>query len=662
MALSSTGIGSGLDVNNIVSQLMSIESRPLARLDEKEAAYQAQLSAYGTLKSALAELQTATGALRSASLFEALKATASEPQILSATAVPRAAPGSYAIQVTQIAQAQSLAAAGQASLTSAIGSGAATQIRFDFGRISGGTLIDGVYSGATFAQSAQTPSATVTIDASNNSLIGIRDAINAAKVGVNASIIGDGSATPYRLVLQSARTGAEASMRVTVTGDAALQGLLGYDAAGTQQLTQSVAAQDAALSVNGLSIGSASNVLSEAIDGVTLTLAKTGNSTLTIARDASAVQSAVEAFVKAYNELSTHLGQLGQYDPANRTAGPLNGDAALRSVQTQLRSTLSERVDSNALSTLSQVGITFQRDGSLKLDSGKLEEAARTRPQELQALLAAGGRASDALVTFRSQTSATRPGTYAVSVTQLATRGTLVGSAPANLTITAGVNDQLTVTVNGVAANVTLVAGVYTATSLAAMVQATINGNASLAAQGAQIAVTESGGVLTVASTRFGSVSGVALAGSGATGLVGAAPVASAGVDVAGAIGGENASGSGQDLTAAGGPAQGIKLSVLGGATGDRGTVTVSSGIADRLARLLDEMLAARGTIAARTDGIGRSIKDIDARREELSRRLAGIEQRYRNQFVALDSLLSRLTATSTFLTQQLQQLERSDG
>jgi flagellar hook-associated protein 2 len=657
MALSSPGIGTGLDVNNIVSQLMSVESRPLTRLDQKEAAYQAQLSAYGTLKSALSELQSAIGSLRSGALFRGFKATSSDPAVLSASATGRAATGSYSLQVSQLAQAQSLAVAGQASITSAIGSGASTQIRFEFGTISGGTLSGGVYTGASFAQNGKIPSGSVTIDATNNSLGGIRDAINSANLGVKASIVGDGSATPYRLVLQPAQTGAAASMRITVTGDATLQTLLGYDPAGAQNLTQSLAAQDASVTINGLAITSASNTLSEAIEGVTLNLAKTGSATLTLARDEAAIQTAVASFVKAYNELNTTLAQLGKYDPASKESGPLNGDAVLRSVQARLRATLSGTLGGDGLATLSQAGIAFQRDGSLKLDAAKLASVASTRAAELEALFAAAGRASDPLVTFESQASGTKPGTYALQLTQTATQGSLTGSGAANLTIAAGVNDQLTVNVNGVAANISLIAGTYTAASLAAMLQAAINGSATLAAQSAQVRVTQSGGILTVTSTRYGSASSVQASGAAGAGLFGATPLTSAGVDVAGTIGSAAATGSGQVLTSTAGAAEGLKVSVNGGVIGDRGTITVGSGFADRLVRLLDEMLSSSGSIASRTDGIGRSIRDIDTRREALNRRLADIEKRYRAQFTELDGLISRLQATSTFLSQQLAKL-----
>jgi flagellar hook-associated protein 2 len=250
-----------------------------------------------------------------------------------------------------------------------------------------------------------------------------------------------------------------------------------------------------------------------------------------------------------------------------------------------------------------------------------------------------------------------------VDITQLATRGQLTGSAPAALTITGGVNDALTVTVDGTAAAITLSAGTYTAAQLAAHIQSRINASSSLHATEASVTVAESAGVLTITSKRYGSASTVAVSGAGAIDLFGASPTASAGVDVAGTIDGVAGIGSGRELTAASGaPASGLVLKVDGGSTGNRGTVSFARGYAARLDALLEGALSSDGTIASRTGGINAVIKDLDSQREVLTRRLAQIEQRYRSQFTALDALLGKLSTTSTFLTQQLGQLQKISG
>ena len=165
------------------------------------------------------------------------------------------------------------------------------------------------------------------------------------------------------------------------------------------------------------------------------------------------------------------------------------------------------------------------------------------------------------------------PGSYGVEITQLATRGQLVGSTAAALTITAGVNDVLTVTVDGTSATLTLPAGTYTASALAAQVQSLGNASTSLSAANAQVTVSEAAGVFTLISKRYGSASTLSVGGSAAATLFGAAPSSTPGLDVAGTIGGFNATGSGQRLTAAAGsPTTGLVLDVIGGSTGTRGT------------------------------------------------------------------------------------------
>lgn len=656
MALSSPGIGSGLDVNNIVTQLMNVEQQPLTLLDQKEASYQAQLSAYGNLRGALAGFQSAVSGLDSLAKFEAVTATPANASVLSASANDNAPVGTHSLNVTQLAQAQSLVAAGQSSLTASIGSGASTVLTFDFGTISGGALASGVYTGASFIQDGTQPSGSVTIDSSNNSLQGIRDAINAAHIGVTASVVNDGSGTPYRLALSSASSGASHSLRISVNGDATLQGLLSYDASGTQNLAQTAAAADANLTVDGVAVSSASNTVSGAIDGVTLTLAATGSTSVTVASDVSGAKSAIQAFVKSYNDFDKTLSDLTKFDTTGAgQSGPLIGDAAARTVQSRLRDALSNVLPglaSSSLPVLGSAGIAFQRDGTLAIDDGKLN-AALGNAGDLAALFTSVGRTSDSLVSFKNAGQDTQPGTYGISVTSLATQGKLIASAPAATTITAGVNDQLAITVDGLTATVKLAAGTYTAASLAAQVQAAVNGASELSSHGSGVLVAESGGVLTITSKRYGSASMVSAGGTAASALLGSAPVGSVGANVAGSINGSAATGSGQTLTSA----DGLSLEITGGSLGSRGTVSFTRGYAQALDGVLDDMLSNTGLLAGRTDGINRSIKDIDQQRDALNQRLSGIEQRYRAQFTALDTLLSNMQSTSSFLTQQLAKL-----
>ncbi|MFN9000314.1 MAG: flagellar filament capping protein FliD, partial [Betaproteobacteria bacterium] len=401
MALSSPGIGSNMDVNGIVTQLMAVERKPLAALDKREAGFQAKLTAYGTLRGALSALKSAADVLDDPSRFLSASLTSSDNAVVTGTASGAAARGSLNVQVEQLAQRQSLVAAGQVSVDGTLGSGATTTLTIERGTISGGTLSNGLYSGATFTPDPAATAGTVTITATNNTLAGIRDAINAANVGVKASIVRDGSAAPYRLVLQGADSGAANSLRVSVSGDSVLGDLLAYDPAGSQKLSQTTVAQDAKAQVNGVPLSSRSNVFTDVMDGVSLTLAKTGTATVTVGSSTTAVTQSVRDLVKSYNDFNKALGDLSRSDPARKITGVLSGDASTRTLLLQLRATLSGAVTGGGLTdpaTLSQVGLTFQRDGSLALDSARLSSALDASPEAVARLFASGARATDGQV------------------------------------------------------------------------------------------------------------------------------------------------------------------------------------------------------------------------------------------------------------------------
>ncbi|WP_096663653.1 flagellar filament capping protein FliD [Polaromonas sp. AET17H-212] len=671
MAISSPGIGSNLDVNSIVSQLMAIERQPLTALARKEASFQAKLSGFGTLKGALSQFQTAVRSLSDISKFQGMRVTPADTAIATASATATAVAGTYALEVTQLAQAQKLATAGQASSTSAIGAGAATTLSFDFGTIAGGTFdsVTGKYTGAAFTSNGSGVK-TVTIDASNNSLSGIRDAINKADIGVSASIVNDGGSSPYRLVLSAKATGQTQSLKLSVAGDATLSSLLSHNPADNtgQALAEKLSARNAEFKVDGIAVSKATNTISDVIQGVTLNLAKTNSGSptnITVARDTAAVTAGVEAFVKAYNDISKIFKEAVAYDPDTRRAAILNGESSVRAIEAQVRSVLSAPVagGAGAFTLLSQVGVSLQKDGLLALDNSKLQGAIDKNFSDIAALFAAAGKASDSLASYTSASVKTVPGAYKLEVTQLASSGKSVGSAAAGLTITAGSNDTLQVLLDGVSATVTLAPGTYaSAAALAAEVQSKINGAEGFVAAGSSVTVTEAAGVLTLTSTRYGSASKASISGgNGMSSLMGAAAVVTDGLDVAGTINGVAATGTGQTLTGAtGNAAEGLQVKVSGGATGSRGTVNYSQGYAYQFDKLMDTQLGTAGMIASRTGGIDTSLKSLAASRDRMTDRLAATEKRYRAQFTKLDVTISSMLSTGNFLTQQLANLSKN--
>lgn len=383
--LTASGVGSGLDVKGLVSQLMAVEQRPLTLLSQKEAGFLSEISSLGSVQGALSSLQSAAQSLATAGTASYTTAVG-DSTVLTATADSTAVAGSYSITVNALAQGQKLvspAITGVASTTAAIGTGSATTL----------TVTLGTLTGVFTPDPAKTP-VTLTIDSTNNTLAGMRDAINAASAGITASIINDGGATPYHLVLTSNSTGAANSIKLATGGaapDPTIAALLDYDpAAPTPNFAVLQAAQDASFIVDGVTIASASNIVTGAIQGVTLELAKEPGTAVSVAvmRSSTNLVSALNVLVSAYNSANKTI--------ASTTAkgAMLQGDWAVLSLQRQVRSILgSVQTAGGTYTTLSQLGITFQKDGSLALDSSKVSAAVAANIGSVSALAAALGSA-----------------------------------------------------------------------------------------------------------------------------------------------------------------------------------------------------------------------------------------------------------------------------
>ncbi|QNM98505.1 flagellar filament capping protein FliD [Chitinimonas koreensis] len=660
MAITSSGLGSGLDINGIISQLMLNEQQPLTKLATQEASYQSTLSSLGSVRGALSAFQGAVSGLTDVSKFNSVGASASDASVASASASSIAVPGSYSLKVNALAQNQKLKSGLFNSVNDTFGTG---KITIQFGK----------YDSGSFTANADKAAVTIDIDSSKNSLAGVRDAINAAKAGVTASIVNDGSGN--RLVLSSNDSGVQNALKVSVDDDDAndtdTAGLsrLAYDAStgGTQNLTQTQAALNADFLVDGIPISKSSNTVTDAIQGVTLKLQKAQDSgaapiTVSVSRDSGTLVSAVDSFVKGYNDLAKVLGDMTAYNAETKAAGPLQGDATVRGLQSQLRAVLNGKLPNNTFSTLSQLGIAFNKEGALQLDKTKLQKAIDTDSASVLAAFGAYGVTTNSKVQYVSAGKNAIDGSYAVSVTQPATRGQLTGAAVSVPTVTAS-NNTFNIKVDGtVSGTITLAAGTYTSDQLAAEMQSKINGDNTLKNAGKEVSVTYEGGQFVISSKRYGDESKVDM-GTGAAGFFTdfgftASQAGVAGLDVAGTVGGQAATGDGQYLTAKGG-ADGIKLLVSTDTAGEYGNLNFSKGFAFQLNKTLDDMLSTKGSLAARTDGVNRSIKDIDKQRDTLNTRLTATEARYRAEFTALDTLISGMKQTSTYLSQQLANLPK---
>ena len=380
--ISSAGIGSGLDVNSIVTKLMAVEQQPLTKLQQTGQNLQAELSVFGQMQSGVSQLRDAAKALYDPTTYQLTSASSSDPSSVSAATTASAVPGIYSVGVSQLAASQSVVSAPGlfADSTATVGSGSLT-IRL------------GTWSAGAFTAKPGSSDVTVAI-AATDTLADVRDKINAANAGVTAALVTDSSGT--RLALQSSTTGLDNGFRVQVAdddganADAAGLSRLAYDPQnGAGQLTLAQSAANTIATINGISVSTETTALTNVIDGMTFNLNKvtTGNVAINVSRNADAVKSKINAFVTAYNQLNSFLSTETAYDPTTKTAAPLQGDPTTESIDTRLHSILAQTGGtSTVFQTFSSLGIQLQKDGSLKVDDAKLSNALLNLPDVAKAL------------------------------------------------------------------------------------------------------------------------------------------------------------------------------------------------------------------------------------------------------------------------------------
>ncbi len=349
--------GSVINVSLLVSELVAATKAPQQAIITSETqSVTAQISALGALKSALAAFQSSLSPLATTSSFDSLSAISSNTTAFTASASSSATLGSYSVMVSRLAQAEQLV-----STTAWSGGGSAT--------VGTGTLQISL-GGTSF---------TVAIGSSTDTVSGIAAAINAAtgNPGVEASVVtGTGGA---HLVFTSSLTGASNTINVTETDVGTGLSAITYGTGNTGNYTQATAAQDASISIAGVSYTSASNTVTGALSGVTLNLLGTTSSaaTLTVSTNTAAVQANIQAFVSAYNTLQGAFASLGSYDATTNTAGPMLGDALLAGIRSHVRSTLYSVVNTGSATynSLAGIGITTKSDGTLSVNTTKLSGA-----------------------------------------------------------------------------------------------------------------------------------------------------------------------------------------------------------------------------------------------------------------------------------------------
>ena len=380
-----TGTGSGLDIDGLVASLVAAERVPAeSRLNAREASITSLSTSFTSAKSAVSDFESAANKLALATTFSQFTTSSSDTTKATISATSAASLGSYQLGVTNLASAQTLASGAFTATSDTLGTGTLT--------IALGTPS---YTGSTYSSFSQTSSVDITIDSSNNTLAGVRDAINNAGAGVNASILKNGD--DYQLLLVSEETGLSKSMSITVSdsegGDADDSGLsrLAFNSSGSQ-LTQYAAGANANFSINGLAVSSASNTVTDVIDGVTLNLLSATSSAITIdvKTDTDTIVADVQAFVDKYNAYASLFKDLTKYDATTGTAGALQGDSTARSVMSQIRSELGQSVTglSGSYTSLADVGISIDKSGVMTFTQSTFKTAFAAAPTEVTGVFA----------------------------------------------------------------------------------------------------------------------------------------------------------------------------------------------------------------------------------------------------------------------------------
>lgn len=380
-SISSTGLGSGLNVDDIISKLMAVEQKPITQLQTQASTIQTKISTYGQVQSALSTFRDAAARLAQPASWGASTATSSNAAAVAVTAGDGAVAGNYSIEVQNLASAQSVSSKTYASADAQVGEG---NLRIELGSF-----------GQSFTPQPNLAAANIQIN-SGDTLATVRDKINAAGAGVSAVIIND--VTGARLVISSSASGAANGFRIQATdgdgGNADADGVSAFafdPSENIASMTSRQTAADANAIVNGLPITAASNVWTNVIPGLTVNLNQANPNApiqVGVVQDTTALKKNVQDFVDAYNGLAKLMSSSVKYDDATKTAGKLQGDSTAVSIQRQLRDALtSVSPASNTFQSLRSIGLESQSDGTIKVNDSKLT-AALGNKAEVQKLFA----------------------------------------------------------------------------------------------------------------------------------------------------------------------------------------------------------------------------------------------------------------------------------
>lgn len=652
--ISALGTGSGIDSNKLADQLTEANKMVQEqRLTSKKTLLETQISDYGLLRSSLSKLETSAAALGSADTFNAKALSLPDTKLLAITKLDaKATAGTYQLKVEQIAQAQSISSGNFSSMTDPVGTGTLT-IRL------------GDWNGGNFTvDSSKNGGGTITIDDTNNSLTGLRDAINKADIGVSASIVSDGGS--FKL-LMTAKTGAKNEIEITAA-ETGTPGLANFNFNQTNTgpgVVQQQEGLDAQVRINGLLVNRESNHVTDIVEGLEFDLfaaSTTETINVTISEDKATAEQTIRDFVAAYNTFKTEVEQLVGFNTEAQDYGSLHRDPLAKNLMQSLRNTLTGSVPGieGAFSMLSELGIRTKQDGSLEIieveGNTGFRAAIDNNFDRVRDLFIPQTSSSSADIDVTKFSAKSQPGTYEVLITQQPVKGQLIGTDfTAIIPLNTGTTDySFAVKLNGIqSASITLPANKAYATGaeLAADIQSLINLDETVKAARASVSVSFADNKLTFTSDAYGASSNVEFtaASAGMADLGVGIGVGTAGKDVAGTVDGVAAFGFGNVLLPAlGSKAEGLSLTVQPGAT--TGSINFTRGFAGSMTSLVNDFLKTSGLIKERETTITKDIERVEQDEETLTRRSDAFRARLMAQFQAMESIVRSLNSTGDFL------------
>lgn len=667
--IKSLGAGSGIDTTGIVKQLVEIErAAPQGRLDAKREKAEAQISDFGLMSAAMDKLKSAVTALTAKEgLFSKSASYTSSDALVPTKLATNAQTGTYTMEVRALAASQSLSFAPLASVNDAVGEGV---LNFNFGQWNR----DGSGNPTDFVAGSAADNFSITIDSTNNSLNGLKDAINKAGKGVQASVIFDG--TGYRLVV-TAPSGATRELQIQAeeAGDTPTNA----DSSGLSRFAfnENIAnltnvekqkGADAQLVINGLALTRSTNTITNVVEGLTLDLLKASPGelvTVTISDDKNFAEEKIRGFVEAYNAFLEETKPVFSFNKEEEKWGSLANDSLAKSVLSRFRSVIASAVpglnDAN-YTALTNLGIRTQLDGSLSINENDLRKAIDNNFADVQKLLSPHTNSSTGDVTVNSFGKQTQAGSYDVVITTQPRTGYFTGGElDAAVTFpnfdATGKSYSFELNVNGIKTNaIEIPADKTYATSaeFLSTMQSAINADSNLRDNGITVVVTHDADTnkISITSTRYGTSSWVDVVASSddaAADLGLAVGSGARGVNVAGTVNGVPGFGLGNVLL----PKLGEKaegLSMIIGENATTAKVNFSRGFAGQMEELLGQFLQTNGLFNDREKILERQLVDFDDQETRLERRMTAYQERLMQQFIAMESILNGLNSQGGFL------------